>query len=304
MFGYVRPFVPEMKVSEYEQYRAVYCGMCREIGRTDGQLARLALSYDIVLLCSVRMVLDGILPEYERVRCFAHPTKKRLVLKPNAATRFTASVFSALVSSNIADDLSDEHGIRRLKPLALAPLAAHLEKQARAALPDGTVEKAKELLARLTALENEKCPSADDTSSAFGEVLALLFSVGLDGEKRDIAGVFARSVGKFIYMCDAVDDLQDDEKHGRYNPLRYGWGELALDGGKVSPVVRDAVRTGTMLCLAPLEDALERLDNTHPLTPIIKNIVYLGLDKSLEKILSGRNKTEKLRVTHEQTTPL
>ena len=295
MFGYVRPFVPEMKVSEYEQYRAIYCGMCREIGRTSGQLSRFALSYDIVLFCSVRMVLDGIFPEYERVRCFAHPTKKRLVLKPNAATKFTASVFSALVSSNIADDLSDEHGIRKLRPLALAPLAAHLRNVARDNLPDGTSEKVEELLARLTALENEKCPSADDAASAFGEVLALLFSVGLDGENRKVAEIFGRSVGKFIYMCDAVDDLVSDEKCGRYNPLRYGWGELATDGGKVSPIIKDAVRTGTMLCLAPLEDAVEALDTAHPLTPIIKNIVYLGLDASLGKILSG--KREPLNLT-------
>ena len=57
MFGYVRPFAPEMKVAEYEMYRGVYCGVCREIGRTSGQLSRFALTYDIVMLCAVRMAL-------------------------------------------------------------------------------------------------------------------------------------------------------------------------------------------------------------------------------------------------------
>ncbi|MFT9057020.1 MAG: DUF5685 family protein, partial [Ethanoligenens sp.] len=28
MFGYVKPFKPELKIREFEAYRAVYCGMC------------------------------------------------------------------------------------------------------------------------------------------------------------------------------------------------------------------------------------------------------------------------------------
>ena len=28
MFGYVRPYKPELKVKEYELFRAAYCGLC------------------------------------------------------------------------------------------------------------------------------------------------------------------------------------------------------------------------------------------------------------------------------------
>ena len=28
MFGYVRPYKPELKVKEYEMFRAAYCGLC------------------------------------------------------------------------------------------------------------------------------------------------------------------------------------------------------------------------------------------------------------------------------------
>ncbi|MEG2174051.1 MAG: DUF5685 family protein, partial [Oscillospiraceae bacterium] len=29
MFGYIRPWEPELKVSELDTYKAIYCGVCR-----------------------------------------------------------------------------------------------------------------------------------------------------------------------------------------------------------------------------------------------------------------------------------
>ena len=34
MFGYIVPEKPEMKIKEYELFRAYYCGVCRSIGST------------------------------------------------------------------------------------------------------------------------------------------------------------------------------------------------------------------------------------------------------------------------------
>ncbi len=46
MFGYVRPYTPELLVREYTQYKAVYCQLCRVLGQEYGPLARFSLSYD------------------------------------------------------------------------------------------------------------------------------------------------------------------------------------------------------------------------------------------------------------------
>ena len=292
MFGYVKPYTPELKVADHEKYRAVYCGVCRQIGKTSGQLSRLGLTYDIVLLCSVRMVLRGIEPRYTDARCLAHPAKKRMILVPNEAVEFTAAAFAALAAAKNNDDLADEHGVQRIKPLILAPVCAHMKKCAKKALPDGTDETLAELLGRLASLEKSKSPSADLTSDAFGDLLGFLFSLGLDGDAHTTAEVIGRCVGKFIYMCDAADDLADDCRRDRYNPLRYGWGELALTDGRVSDLVLGAVTASTPLALSELERAVETLDGGHPLTPIIKNIVYLGLPASLRRVLSGKDKTD------------
>ena len=46
MFGYVRPYKPELLVKELTRYQSVYCGICKQIGRDYGQVPRLALGYD------------------------------------------------------------------------------------------------------------------------------------------------------------------------------------------------------------------------------------------------------------------
>ena len=73
MFGYVRPYVPELKVKENELYNAVYCGLCRSMGKTTGTASRLSLSYDMVFLALVRSAYCGESFEIEQKRCFVHP---------------------------------------------------------------------------------------------------------------------------------------------------------------------------------------------------------------------------------------
>lgn len=56
MFGYIRPFIPELKVKDKELYQAYYCGLCRAL-RKYGMTSRMTLTYDAtfaaILLSSV-----------------------------------------------------------------------------------------------------------------------------------------------------------------------------------------------------------------------------------------------------------
>ena len=64
MFGYVQPAYAELRVREHELYKAYYCGLCRAMGRTTGQLSRFSLNYDLVFLAmmSVRGRRDETFP--------------------------------------------------------------------------------------------------------------------------------------------------------------------------------------------------------------------------------------------------
>ena len=76
MFGYVTVDKPEMKVKEYEAYRALYCSLCKAMRKHFGVLASLTLSYDITFLLLARLSFSGCVPSFEKGRCQYNPTKK------------------------------------------------------------------------------------------------------------------------------------------------------------------------------------------------------------------------------------
>lgn len=300
MFGYVRPLTGELKVAEYERYRGVYCGVCRAMGQVTGLVSRMTLSYDMVLLACVRMILGGIQPQFTPMRCAAHPMNRRAVLCDNEALRYTAAVSGVLAAEKNRDDRNDERGINRMKSVFLTPLTESFGKRGCKLLPDNARDTVTALLGELNTLEHENCDSADRAASVFGEVLGYAFSAGLNEDARDTAYRMGYYTGRFVYLCDAAEDLPEDAEKGRYNPLLAGWGSLALKDGKLSELTAGAIRTASNIDLEPLGAAVEELDGSHPLTPIVKNIVYLGLPAAMERICQGKSIDKKLHNPHKQ----
>ncbi len=290
MFGYIKPYVPELKVAEYEKYRAAYCGLCVCIGQVTGQLSRMTLSYDLVFLAAVRMVLENITPEFKAMRCLAHPTSKRLVMLKNPALMYAAKISAVLADEKNRDDNDDEHGVDKLKSVALHPILSGFAREAEKTLPNDCRKNIRERLEKLYILEKQKCSSADETAAAFGEVLAYVFSLGLDGEKALLASQIGYHTGHFTYICDAADDMPDDIKRKRYNPLAEGWGEYAITDGKMSEMVKSSVMTSAPIELEVLGELTEKLDKSHIMTPIIRNTVYLGMVKSLGNAVEHEKK--------------
>lgn len=292
MFGYVKPHVPELKVGEYELFRAVYCGLCRSMGQHTGTLSRFTLSYDYVFLAAVRMALTETVPDCKKRRCIAHPVKQRNMAEENPALAYTAAAAACMLSEKLSDDTSDETGFKRLlsqggKPFAKGMVRRVTREGESANAPDPV--KIGELLQKLYDLEKAESESVDETADAFGNVLAYVFSCGLCGSEAAVAGEIGRAAGRFVYICDAADDLTDDIKKGRYNPIARLWGEMAteeVDGKTVmSSLAAESVGVAVRLDLQKLGLAVELLPVSHPLVPIIKNIVYLGMPTAMDKIL-------------------
>ena len=116
MFGYVKPYVPTLQVQEFSLYRAVYCGLCRETGQVTGQLSRITLSYDFCFLALLLLALSDAPSAVEKIRCPAHPAKKRAVIASHPALSHTAAAAACLIDGKRLDDLADESGIYRVKP--------------------------------------------------------------------------------------------------------------------------------------------------------------------------------------------
>ena len=77
MFGYVTPLKPEMKIREYETFRAYYCGVCMHIKENFGNIPRMTLNYDMTFLAMLLDALHNEGPKFEMKRCIAHPHSRR-----------------------------------------------------------------------------------------------------------------------------------------------------------------------------------------------------------------------------------
>ena len=290
MFGYVRPYVPSLRVREYEWYRAVYCGLCRAMGQVSGQGSRLTLSYDFAFLALVRILLTET-PQFGRHRCPVHPLHSRLMAEECPALRYAAAAAAYLAEAKRLDDLEDETGTARLKPVLLSPVTRPMVRLARKREPDTAVlfSGIRSHLEQLSALEKAGCASPEEPAQVFGNLLGELFSCGMSGSAAAVARSLGVGTGRFVYLCDAMDDLPEDLQRGRYNPLAMLWGDMALgDDGKPSEPVKSAFADAALIDLEKLGLAAELLPQD-PLSEIVKNIVYIGMPDMVKRIVEGRS---------------
>ena len=288
MFGYIRTAQAELRVREYEYYRASYCGLCRAMGKCTGQCSRLTLSYDFAFLANVRMALVGTVPTFKRRRCIVHPFRRRVMMERNEQLDFAADASAILAYEKCLDDVADERGWRRFK----ARLRCFFLKNSYRRAAKRHFELARAVrghLARLSQKEKEKRPSVDEVAVIFGDLLADIVSDGLPETEARIARSIGWQTGRFIYIIDAIDDLEEDRKKGRFNPF------LLLYDGALPDTWREDVRDALLSSLADLETALDLMNDTADpdRRGVLENILYLGMPATVRQVLYGKTECNK-----------
>lgn len=297
MFGYVKPYHPELLVKEYEFYKSVYCGVCRSMKKCTGLLSNVLHSYDSVFLALVRMlyVPDEAIG-VRKQRCVAHPVKKKSMLKRNDATDYTAKAFGILTYYKICDDISDEKLMKKMATSILRPIFASAKNRANM---ENIAKVCHEKLSEINRLEGERIASVDEPAKLFGELLGTVFSEGLDEQNALITYTLGFHLGKFIYAADAAEDYEKDKARGRYNPYVeiYGGAELTYEN-------RQTIKCALLLECKKLEGAVNLLPfgKRAIIENIINNIIYLGLPKRIEFLdkKDGDGENEGKAQTNEQ----
>ena len=271
MFGYVRPHVPDLRVREYEDYRALYCGLCRAMKAATGSLSRLSLRYDTVFLLMVRLLYSDTELTFVRRRCPAHPFRRHREVKVTEELLAAARLSAVLVAGKVEDDTFDETGLRRARAYAVRPFVRAWERRAK--LP-ALSARTRELLSRLREMEDTRLPSVDAPAELSGEILGNVFAEGMQ-EDRELLFTIGKILGKLIYKKDAYLDREEDKKRDRYNPYT-----LVYPDG-MTPEEETDFMTAYRIELSLLEEAMKKLPyGRRPLLqPILENILYRGLDR-------------------------
>ena len=289
MLGYVRTDTPELRLREYERYRALYCGLCRHMGKCTGQCSRMSLSYDFVFLAAVRMSLLGEKLKIEKKRCFVHPFKKRNMVVDSETLRYCADASALLTYHKFRDDLADERGAKKMR--ARMSMFAFGDGYRRAKRRHPVLDEAlRQHLDALSQYEKDPTapPSADAPAEYFGKLMEAVFSEGLEGADARIAASIGKAIGHWIYLIDAADDYERDKKSGSFNPY------VRLFGEEMTDEHRSTVELAMKKLLSDAECALLLIDQfpDPDVKEILYNIMYLGLPQTAERILKRTSKGE------------
>lgn len=280
MFGYVTPDLPELKLKEYQRFRALYCGLCHELGLRYGLPGRMILNYDFIFLAA--LLWDGDAPcGYRMRRCAVHPVCRRCVCESSPALT-TAAGYSLILAYRKAEDgVEDSRGARRLGARAARVALGRPYRRAAAAYPDFD-RQVSDRLRRLKDLENGGCESIDETADQFARLLASA-SGGVTGNAQRPLSELLYHVGRIVYIADAYADLAEDRKKGEYNPVAARFG---VTDGKPDEETRQAV-LATLMSSSRLAAAAFELMPESRWTPICENIVYLGIPKMIREVTDG-----------------
>lgn len=286
MFGYIIINKQEMKFKEFDLYQSYYCGFCQALKQDFGKRGQMTLSYDLTFLILLLTSLYEPKTAEEYVKCIAHPFEKHLA-RTNEFSRYAADMNLLLSYYKCQDDWLDE------KKVSKRTMAGLLKKK--------TAEIAKEYPAKAELIADRldkihRCEKlgvgsfgedgypaytdrVDEIAGYFGDIMAEIFVWRRDEWEQELRrmGFF---LGKFIYLMDAYEDLEKDEKEGNFNPF------LPLFHTEQFEKSCEGILT---MMMAECSKAFEKL----PLieyTEILRNILYSGVWCRYEMVKEKRKR--------------
>lgn len=280
LLGYVRAFKPEMKIRDYEIYRGIYCSLCRALGRNYSPIAQLFLSYDFALAAVLRLAVlsDGC--SFTQKRCPYNPAKKCLICSKKEELDFCSHAVIITVFYKIIDNMRDNGFKSKLIAYLIYPIVYLMHKKAARLAPE--IEKAiSEAMEAQRIAESKKDVCLDEAAHPSANALGEVFSLGFEGENKQLLYTLGYMTGRFVYILDAADDLEDDLKSGSFNPFR----DADISNGEKKKEF--AARVRGMLNLTQ-HSALEALDSVDikRFEDILENIVFDGLNHCGERVLA------------------
>lgn len=283
MFGYIIVNKAEMKFKEYDIYHSFYCGICRDLKKRYGVLGQVSLSYDMTFLA----ILLTSLYEPETVkgqsRCIVHPLSSHET-RNNMFTEYAADMNALFAYYKCLDDWEDE---KKLYKLIYGKMLEGKTGRWKSLYAE-KIRKINLLMQSFTEAEKSGRGTIDEMAGYFGRVMAEIMTPREDewSENLRAMGFF---LGKFIYLCDAYEDIEQDIKKGTFNPLK---------GKYRNPDFEEECRTILTMMISECCREFEKLPVLENVE-ILRNILYSGVWCRYGSVQKKRLKGESIAAAEE-----
>lgn len=278
MFGYLQIQKSELLVRESEAYKAVYCGLCRQMGKDYCVFTRFTLSYDCTFYAMLLMSLNRSCKGFKDGRCTCNPLKKCKFATDSGDAYRKAAAFSMIsVYYKIIDDIQDSGFFKKLLCRIIKPFFSHQRKKAADKYPD--MDKAvSDMMKMQYDAEHSEKPSVDMSAHPTALMLAAVLSAEAHDEiQKRVLYEFGYHIGRWIYLVDAADDIEKDIKSNGFNPF------VNKKTGEVKS--SDFIKAVLNQSLARAYDAYNLLNFTD-FKGILDNMMLLGFPASQNRVTS------------------
>lgn len=290
MFGYVRPDLPYLYIKDEVLYKAMYCGVCKGIGGSCGQCARMGLSYDVAFLSVLLHNIAGVDVKIQKSHCLTHVIRKKPMAEVDELMRKLGAVNTELAYYKYTDDIKDGDKGRGKR---LWFVAGH--KRVKKKYPQIT-EIIERNLAMQEQTEKSMTDSVDRAADGTANMLAELSDYLLEDKKTPQTRALCYAIGKWIYLIDALDDYDKDKKKGAYNPFALAYGAESRE-----KLVEKNGEELQFIFHSLFYDIRENLTKTKLYfnRDLVDNVLLRGLPAMTKRIASGQGcKSDKRFESH------
>lgn len=286
MFGFVTVDRSEMLGKDFDAYKAVYCSLCKQLGKEYTFLSRFILSYDCTFYAVIALALTDTCPGFCVGKCKFNPIKKCNYIKNGEEALSKASALSIVsVYYKLKDNIADGGFFEKISCYLLMPFFSSWRKKAMKKYPE--IEKAVATMSssQFEVEKDEHCSidkAADPTAKMLSAVLSLLVTDEDDDvdNKRRVLSTFGYFLGKWIYLIDAANDYEDDLKHSNFNPYIIAYADDKDHKADISHSLD--------YCLSECLLSYNLLEIKH-FDRIIENVLIYGLPKKQRSVLNKEN---------------
>lgn len=213
MFGYVVVNKPELKIKEFDVYQGYYCGICKSLKKNFGNIPRIALNYDMTFVALLLSSLSFEEPVIKEGKCIIHPMSKHLEIHDKYVD-YCADLSIVLSYFKCKDDYNDE---RKLSSKSLGSLLKKSYDKVEKKYP-GIISHIEQCLHDSYKLELANTTSVDDIANETGKMMGEILCFDNIAFKNHLykLGFY---LGKFIYVMDAYEDIEEDIEKNNFNVL-------------------------------------------------------------------------------------
>lgn len=275
MFGYIIVNKGDMKFKEFDVYHSYYCGLCQSLKDRYGMRGQISLTYDMTFLALLLTSLYEPETQITSANCIAHPFEKHTV-RHNDFSDYAADMNILFTYYKCVDDWQDD---KKLSKLAYSKTL----KSAYRKLCATYGEKAKSintLMQKLGQGEAAKSTDIDYMAGLFGAIMGNLMTPKQDEWSENLYNL-GNYLGKFIYLLDAYEDIEEDIRRKRYNPLIQKYNNPDFD---------EEIKMILTMMMSECCREFEKLPIIENIE-ILRNILYSGVWYRYESVRQKRTQT-------------